>query len=60
VNITYEGEQTITAGYAMGDWAALEWLRLIGGARWERTDLSLSGRNQTLNQALPSAGIHAG
>jgi outer membrane receptor protein involved in Fe transport len=57
VNITYEGEQTITAGYAMGDWAALEWLRLIGGARWERTDLSLSGRNQTLNLALPSAGI---
>jgi outer membrane receptor protein involved in Fe transport len=57
VNITYEGEQTITAGYAMGDWAALEWLRLIGGVRWERTDLSLSGRNQTLNQALPSAGI---
>jgi outer membrane receptor protein involved in Fe transport len=57
VNITYAGEQTITAGYALGDWAALEWLRLIGGARWERTDLSLAGRNQTLNQALPSAGI---
>ena len=57
VNITYQGEQTVTAGYAMGDWSALEWLRLIGGARWERTDLSLSGRNQTLNQALPSAGI---
>ena len=57
VNITYLGDQTITAGYAMGDWAALEWLRLIGGARWEQTDLSLSGRNQTLNQALTPANI---
>lgn len=57
VNITYEGEQTIMAGYAMGDWAALEWLRFIGGARMERTDLSLSGRNQTQNIPLTPANI---
>ncbi len=57
VNITYQGEQTITAGYAMGDWAALEWLRLIGGARWEQTDLTLSGMNQTLNQPLDPGNI---
>jgi TonB-dependent receptor len=57
VNITYEGAQTITAGYAMGDWAALEWLRLIGGVRWEQTDLTLEGRNQTLNQDLEPGNI---
>ncbi|HYG23933.1 MAG TPA: TonB-dependent receptor [Verrucomicrobiae bacterium] len=57
VNLTYEGQQTITAGYAMADWAAFEWLRLIGGARLERTDLTLEGFNQTLNQPLKSGGI---
>lgn len=57
VNIVYQGAQTITAGYGMADWAAAEWLRIIGGVRWERTDLSLSGRNQTLNQGLAPGQI---
>lgn len=57
VNITYKGEQTITAGYLMGDWAALQRLRLTGGARFERTDLSLSGFNQTLNTPVPPGQI---
>jgi outer membrane receptor protein involved in Fe transport len=57
VNITYDGEQTIPAAYAMGDWAALEWLRLIGGVRWEQTDLTLEGRNLTLNQDLEPGSI---
>jgi TonB-dependent receptor len=56
-NVTYRGEQTISAGYLMGDWAAVEWLRLTGGARLEHTDLSLSGFNQSLNQALEPGNI---
>jgi outer membrane receptor protein involved in Fe transport len=46
-NLTYQGTQIIEAGYVMGDWAALEWLRLVGGVRMERTELSLGGQNQT-------------
>jgi outer membrane receptor protein involved in Fe transport len=56
-NITYEGKQTIEAAYAMGDWATLEWLRLVGGARFETTDLSFDGFNQSRNQPLESASI---
>lgn len=56
-NVTYQGQQTITAGYLMGDWAALEWLRLVGGARLEKTDLSLTGFNQSRNQPLSPGQI---
>lgn len=56
-NVTYLGEQTITAGYLMADWGTLDWLRLTGGARLERTDLSLEGFNTTLNQPLESGNI---
>jgi hypothetical protein len=37
----YEAEQTIAAGYAGAEWSPLAELRLIAGARIERTDLSL-------------------
>lgn len=57
VNITYHGAQTIKAAYAMADWAALDWLRLVGGARWEGTELSLSGFNQSLNRPLDAGSI---
>jgi TonB-dependent receptor len=60
VNIVYEGAQTITAAYAMFDWSAAEWLRLISGFRWEYTDLTLSGVNQTLNQPLEPGSINQG
>lgn len=60
VNIVYNGAQTITAAYGMADWAATEWMRLIGGLRWEYTDLTLSGVNQTLNQPLESGNINQG
>lgn len=48
-NITYQGSQVIKAGYLLGDWAILNWLRVAGGARFESTELTLAGRSQTLN-----------
>jgi outer membrane receptor protein involved in Fe transport len=42
---TYQGEQTIQAAYAMGDWAAFEWLRLVGGLRYETTEISIAGKD---------------
>lgn len=39
-NINYEGEQDITAGYAMADWEVLDDWRAIFGMRYEATDLS--------------------
>jgi TonB-dependent receptor len=56
-NLTYRGEQLITAGYLMADWAVLNRLRLTGGARLERTDLSLTGFDQTRNGALTPGSI---
>jgi outer membrane receptor protein involved in Fe transport len=53
VNLTYKGEQTINALYAMADWAALGWLELIGGARYETTDLSLT--SYSLSARSPGA-----
>ncbi|MBC8003609.1 MAG: TonB-dependent receptor [Opitutaceae bacterium] len=46
-NWLYSGEQTIQGTYLMGDWAALEWLRLIGGVRAESTDLKVTSINTT-------------
>jgi len=57
VNVTYQGDQTITALYLMGDWATLNWLRFTGGARVEHTDLSLTGFNQSLNAPLAPGNI---
>lgn len=51
-NLSYFGEQTITAGYIMADWAALNWLRLIGGARYESTEISIDTFDLTQNRAL--------
>ena len=56
-NVTYQGLLTISAGYLMGDWAVVDWLRLTGGARLEHTGLSLDGFNQSLNQALEPGDI---
>lgn len=54
---TYEGEQTIQAGYAMGDWSALEWLRLVGGVRYETTDISITGIDLDRGIPISSGGI---
>jgi TonB-dependent receptor len=40
-NSEYVGNQTIGAWYGMGNWSATEWLRLVGGARLESTDISV-------------------
>ncbi len=53
VNLTYEGEQEIQAAYLMADWAALNWLQLVGGARFEATSITVDTFNLTRNQALP-------
>lgn len=43
----YTASLDVTAGYVMGDFGVFSWLRLIGGARLERTDMQL----ETLSQA---------
>lgn len=39
-NLNYDGEQTFTAGYVMGDYQWSSAWRAIGGLRYERTELS--------------------
>ncbi len=36
----YTGTQDVTAGYAMGDIRVTDWLRLVGGARYEETEMT--------------------
>lgn len=48
----YQGEQTIAAWYLMGDWNALEALRLAGGVRNEHTDLTVDTQNLASPQSL--------
>jgi len=50
-NSFYSGEQSIYAGYAMADAQITPWLRLIGGLRYEVTDLSIV--SSVTHQALP-------
>ncbi|HEX7858831.1 MAG TPA: TonB-dependent receptor [Verrucomicrobiae bacterium] len=56
-NLTYSGEQTVTAGYLMADWAALNWLRFIGGARFEATDIAINTFDVTRNIPLTPGEI---
>ena len=56
-NLTYRGEQTVTAGYLLGDWAVFNWLRLIGGARLEVTEITMSTFNLTQNSQLTPSSI---
>lgn len=44
-NFTYTGEQNITAYYGMADVAPLSWLRIVGGARVENTEIQVTTRN---------------
>lgn len=65
-NSVYTGEQTIGAWYGMGTWSATEWLRLVGGARFESTKISVDtvdtskdqsqSGNIDQNDILPSIG----
>ncbi len=45
----YDGDQTIGAGYAMLDLQITPNLRVIGGARLEKTDLKLTSLDSTVN-----------
>ncbi len=44
-NFKYDGEQTINAAYLMGTWQPLDRLRLVGGVRYETTDISVNTVN---------------
>jgi len=46
-NINYDGEQVISAGYAMVDWRFLPSWRAIVGARYELTDLTTIPRPES-------------
>jgi len=48
-NLNYDGEQTFSAGYAMGDLRLNERWRVVGGVRFERSEI--------LTTALPGAGL---
>jgi outer membrane receptor protein involved in Fe transport len=48
------GEQTIQSWYLMGDWHALNWLRLVGGVRSEKTELLVDTVNLTKNERSSS------
>lgn len=55
-NFEYTGEQSIDAAYLMADWAALERLKLVGGFRYEHTDITVDSLN--LTTGIPAnAGI---
>jgi outer membrane receptor protein involved in Fe transport len=56
-NATYDGEQEIRAAYLMGDWAAFNWLRVVGGIRFESTDLTVDTLNLTQNRPLPTGQL---
>ncbi len=44
---SYDGKENIYAGYAMIDWFLLDELRLIGGFRYEATDIKVTGLNES-------------
>jgi outer membrane receptor protein involved in Fe transport len=66
-NNLYNGEQDIAGLYLMGDAQPLGWVRVVGGVRYETTDLSVdstSRGNTTITTAtieeqdwLPAAGL---
>jgi outer membrane receptor protein involved in Fe transport len=48
----YDGDNKVTAVYAMADFPLLENLRLIGGARLERTDIRLTAFTTTISEGI--------
>ena len=60
----YKGEQEILATYAMFDWLLFDRVKIVAGARFESTDLSVISRDTTLpiasltnNDLLPSLNL---
>jgi outer membrane receptor protein involved in Fe transport len=56
-NFAYTGEQKIGAYYGMADVAPLDWLRLIGGARFESTDIEVKTRNLSQGTAPSTSSL---
>ncbi len=61
---TYYGDQTISATYLMADWYIFDDLRIVGGARYEMTDMSTTSADTALakgvinqNDVLPSVNL---
>ncbi len=54
-NFSYQGQQDVTGAYLMTEWAALDWLRLVGGARFENTKLAVDTRNLSSGQEWNSS-----
>lgn len=54
-NFTYAGSQDIIGSYLMGDWGALNWLRLVGGVRMERTRIAVDTVNLSSGQRYSAA-----
>ena len=54
---TYKGVSYIKAGYLMADYSPLEWLRLVGGARVESTDIRIDTFNLLSGQPLTPGKI---
>jgi TonB-dependent receptor len=53
----YRGQQTIDGFYGMGEWSVLEWLQIVGGARFERTDLSVTSDNLGTQETASTSAI---
>jgi len=61
---SYNGEQNVFSGYGMVDWPLIRRMRLITGARFERTDIEVASLDSDLekgilqnNDLLPSANL---
>jgi hypothetical protein len=57
---SYFGSEEITAYYFMADLEVTDWLRFIGGARIEETDMSVEANEDFVNQALFVGGSDQG
>lgn len=53
-NFAYDGQQDIVGGYLTTEWAALDWLRLTGGVRFENTSLAVDTVNLSSGQTWNS------
>ncbi len=49
-DVIYDGDQTIHAAYAMGELPLARNVRLIGGARWESTEITIVPTNEAFGR----------
>jgi hypothetical protein len=48
----YTGDRTVTGSYAMVELPLASWVRVIGGVRFESTDLTVASQDSTVQQGL--------